>query len=541
MRFEIQGNLVDIYQKRVYPAKIKVIEGRIAEIEELQDNQLHYILPGFIDAHVHIESSMLLPSEFAREAVKHGTIATVSDPHEIANVCGLEGIRFMIDNGRKTPFHFYFGAPSCVPATSLETSGSTLLAEDIENILAWDDIYYLAEMMNFPGVLSQDAEVMAKLQAAKKRGKVIDGHAPGLRAEAARQYFGVGISTDHECFDLEEAMEKAALGVKILIREGSAARNFAHLLPLLKVFPQQVMFCSDDKHPDDLLQGHMNLLVQKAVHLGYDLFDVLAACTRNPHEHYGLKCGMLRQGDPADFIRVNNLNDFTILETFLGGQKVFDGKNVHIPRIVEKAINNFKAVPILAADLQVVRKGDYLRVIEAIDGELITRSLKIKLSADSPFVQSDPLQDVLKIVVVNRYAPSPPAIGFIKNFGLKTGAMASTIAHDSHNIIAVGACDEALLAAINHTIDHQGGICVADAGKLTFLPLPVAGLMALEPASEVALAYQQLDKAARQLGCTLQAPFMSLAFMSLLVIPELKLSDKGLFDGNSFTFASLFA
>jgi adenine deaminase len=538
--FKISGNLIDVVKREIYPATLRIEKGIIKEIVREKTSYNLYLVPGFVDAHIHIESSMLVPSEFAREAVKHGTVATVSDPHEIANVMGMDGVRFMIENGRQVPFYFYFGAPSCVPATPFESAGNVISPKDIEELLKWDEIVYLAEMMNFPGVLNSDPDVMAKLEYARKTGKPVDGHAPGLSGEDAARYFGAGISTDHECFSFEEAKEKADLGVKILIREGSAARNFDTLLPLLKEFPDQVMFCSDDKHPDELLQGHINQLVQRALQHGYDPFDVLSACTLNPVKHYGLRTGLLQSGDPADFLVVDSPTLFNVSQTYIKGVKVFDRGKVLISRVQTEPVNNFSAKPVNESDLQIPAESAHIKVIKAIDNEIITEEMTAILPVLEGKLQSDIGQDILKMVVLNRYEPAAPAVGFIHNFGLKKGAIASTVAHDSHNIIAVGVDDASICKAINLLIKAKGGICAVNNSESLLLPLPVAGLMSVEPAETVAGLYHTLDAMAKNMGSRLTAPFMTLSFMSLLVIPKLKLSDKGLFDGNKFQFTPLY-
>jgi adenine deaminase len=538
--FKISGNIVDVVQGRIFPGTIEISEGKIASVVPDNNSSNQYIMPGLVDAHIHIESSMLIPSEFARMAVVHGTIATVSDPHEIANVMGMEGVKFMIENGKKVPFRFFFGAPSCVPATGFETSGTSIGPKAVEEMLGWDDIYYLSEMMNFPGVLFKDPEVMAKLEAAKKLNKVVDGHAPGLSGEDARKYAEAGISTDHECFTLEEGREKAALGMKILIREGSAARNFDTLIPLLKESPEMIMFCSDDKHPDELIQNHINFLVAKAIGLGYNILEVIRACTLNPVKHYNLPVGLLQPGDDADFIVVDSLENMKVRQTWIMGSLVAENGKSLIEAVEEKPINRFEVSAISPDDLKVEAKSKYINVIEALDGQIVTRRRIMEAPVNNGFVVSDPTSDLLKMVVLNRYNPAPPAIGFVAGLGLKRGAIASTVAHDSHNIIAVGADDHSICRAIEQLIQTKGGITCVDGEDVLVLPLPVAGLMALDNGHEVARRYQQLDAMAKKMGSTLQAPFMTVSFLALLVIPELKLSDKGLFDGNSFQFVSLF-
>jgi adenine deaminase len=538
--FSVSGRIVDVVAGRVFPGTLEIAGGRVISVKEEQVESTDFILPGLVDAHIHIESSMLIPSEFARLAVTHGTVATVSDPHEIANVLGVEGIRFMIGNGKKVPFKFYFGASSCVPATPFETAGASLGLKETEELLQMEEIGYLSEMMNFPGVLMNDENVMAKLELARKYGKPVDGHAPGLRGEDALKYIRAGISTDHECFSLEEAMEKAYYGMHILIREGSAARNFDALAPLLDTHPELVMFCSDDRHPDDLARRHINDIARRAIKKGHDLISVIRACTLNPKIHYRMDIGLLQPGDPADLIIIDNPEAFNVLRTYIDGDLVAENQQTLIASVPEQALNVFNARKISPGDLAVKAAGNRLRVIEALEGQLITHELSGSSAVKDGNVVSDTGHDILKIAVMNRYEPSSPAIAFIRSFGLKRGAIASTVAHDSHNIIAVGVNDEDIARAINTLVESKGGVCCVDGNDIFLLPLPVAGLMSDKDGFEVAAAYESIDQKARNLGSSLQAPFMTLSFMALLVIPEIKLSDKGLFDGRSFTFASIF-
>lgn len=534
-------HLVDIEGKRIYPAEIKVEEGKIVEVQETNLPCTDYVLPGFIDAHVHIESSMLLPVEFARAAVQFGTLATISDPHEIANVCGINGVLYMLDNAAQTPFKFHFGAPSCVPATQFETAGATIGPKEVNELLCRPDIYYLSEMMNYPGVLMQDEEVMQKIDFAKKAGKPIDGHAPGLMGEDALRYISAGITTDHECFTIEEALGKLKAGMKILIREGSAARNFDALIDLLHEYENEIMFCCDDKHPDELVLHHINQHVIRAVARGIDVFKVLKAACINPVKHYKMRSGLLNPGDPADFIVVKDLKNFEVVQTVIDGQAVFNQGKVQMPSITYHPINQFGITSFDTETLQVHAKEDLhqIHVIQALDGQLITNDLLLPPKVNEGLIISDTENDILKMVVVNRYHEAPTAKAFVKNFQLKKGAIASTVAHDSHNIIAVGVEDQYLAKAINLLVKHQGGIAVCSDEQDLILPLPVAGLMSLQTADEVARAYTLLHEAACQLGSTLRAPFMTLSFMALLVIPELKLSDKGLFSSKIFNFTPL--
>lgn len=567
--FSILGQLADIENKKIYPAEIKVENGRIISINsDIHDSPptahgaLPYILPGFIDSHVHIESSMLIPSEFARLAVVHGTVATVSDPHEIANVCGIKGVDFMIENGKTVPFKFNFGAPSCVPATVFETAGAALNADAVEALLQRDDIKYLSEMMNFPGVLNEEGEVMKKIHAAHRMLKPVDGHAPGLRGEQARQYIAAGITTDHECFTADEALDKLKNGMKILIREGSAAKNFEALIDLLNDYPHQMMFCSDDKHPDSLVAGHINQLCARAIAKGIDVFKILQAACINPVLHYKLDVGLLKEGQPADFILVKDLTTFEVIQTYINGELVAEKgiTKIKTHHTGDEIINNFHCNPKKPEDF-IVTAGDYithphdselfangsstlrqaqgqltLPVIEALDGQLITNRVYTKPKISNGNILSQPEKDILKIVVVNRYKDAPVAKSFIKNFGLKTGAIASSVAHDSHNIVAVGTDDKSICRAVNIVINARGGISCVSENKEMSVPLPVAGLMSNEDGYKVAGEYTAIDKMARSVGSTLSAPFMTLSFMALLVIPHLKLSDKGLFDGDRFQF-----
>jgi len=537
MNFTVKGNIVDIENKKIFYSDIEVADGKIISIKVLDDQKENapYILPGFIDAHVHIESSMLVPSEFAKLAVVHGTVATISDPHEIANVCGMKGIEYMIENGKQVPFKFYFGAPSCVPATDFETAGASLNANDVDALLVKDEINYLSEMMNFPGVLHHDEEVEAKINSAKIYNKPVDGHAPGLRGEDAKKYIDAGISTDHECFTKEEALEKLQYGMKILIREGSAAKNFDALVGLLDDYENEMMFCSDDKHPDSLVRSHINDLCKRAVEKGINIFKVLKAACINPVGHYKMNVGLLKENDPADFIVVKDLENFEVVKTFINGILVAENGVSKIATRRSAVINNFNCTKKIAPDFEYKKNNDEnLNVIEALDGQLVTNKISIKPKIKNDFYVSDVDNDILKIAVVNRYKDAPVAIAFVKSFGLKKGAIASSVAHDSHNIIAVGVDDENICNAVNLIIENNGGISCVDANEEIILSLPVAGLMSNEDGYTIAEKYTAIDKAAKDLGSKLSAPFMTLSFMALLVIPHVKLSDLGLFDGDEF-------
>ncbi|MBM3440314.1 MAG: adenine deaminase [Bacteroidetes bacterium] len=548
--FQIKGNIVNIPNRSIQYGTIEVSEGKIYKIREEGEAQkgADYILPGFVDSHVHIESSMLVPAEFARLAVVHGTVATISDPHEIANVCGLAGVEYMIDNGKTVPFKFHFGAPSCVPATIFETAGANLNAKDVELLLKKEDIYYLSEVMNFPGVLNEDPDLMAKIAAAKACNKPVDGHAPGLRGKDAARYISAGISTDHECFTKEEALDKLQHGMKIIIREGSAAKNFDALIDLLHDHENAIMFCSDDKHPDSLVAGHINQLCARAVAKGIDVFKVLKAACINPVLHYGMRNGLLRMNDAADFIIVSDLNSFKVKQTYIDGVCVAENGKTKMGTGCRMLINQFDCSQKTEQDfIYPLQKWgeeenfEQVLVIEARDGQLITGKLLepiTSFSVNNNALHSNIEKDLLKMVVVNRYKDAPVAKTFVKHFGLKKGAIASSVAHDSHNIIAVGVDAESICYAINKLIEEKGGICACYRNENEWteavLPLPIAGLMSTEDGYTVAQTYSKLDAMAKQMGSTLSAPFMTLSFMALLVIPDLKLSDLGLFDGQRF-------
>jgi adenine deaminase len=549
--FNLAGNIVDITGRKIYYGQVTVEHGKIVAIKALPapgsklpipDSELqtlNYILPGFIDSHVHIESSMLVPSEFAKLAVVHGTVGTISDPHEIANVCGMEGVEYMIANGRTVPFKFHFGAPSCVPATIFETAGAALDAADVDALLQKDEIYYLSEMMNFPGVLFGDEEVYKKIASAKKYGKPVDGHAPGLRSDDAKKYIDAGITTDHECFTAEEALDKLRYGMKILVREGSAAKNFEALIGLLDAHYNMMMFCSDDKHPDSLADGHINKLCQRAVAKGIDVFKVLQAACINPVKHYKMNVGLLQEGDAADMIVLEDLVNFKVLQTYIDGALVAENGRSLVTSEPAPLLNNFDCAEKHVADMIIEATGDdrYKFAIAALDGQLITNKVPINLPVKNGYYEADATNDILKIVVVNRYKNSPVAKSFIKNFGIKAGAIASSVAHDSHNIVAVGVDDESICRAVNLVIKEKGGVSAVGGKKEMVLALPVAGLMSNEDGYKIADVYTTIDKMVKEeLGSTLQAPFMTLSFMALLVIPHLKLSDLGLFDGDNFKF-----
>ncbi|MBC3538907.1 adenine deaminase [Rufibacter sediminis] len=538
--YKLSGNIIDVLHREIYQGTLEIMDGQITSIIREPVTETHYILPGFIDAHVHVESSMLVPSEFARLAVPHGTVATVSDPHEIGNVLGLKGVEYMLDNAKKVPFKFYFGAPSCVPATPFETAGAEITPEDIEELFLRPEVKYLAEMMNWPGVLNGDDLVMQKITLAQKFDKQVDGHAPGLRGAEAQAYAAAGMTTDHECFTAEEALDKIAAGMKILIREGSAAKNFEALIELLAQYPDKIMFCSDDKHPDNLVESHINELVKRSLAKGHDLFHVLQAACVNPVQHYKLEVGLLQEKDPADFIVIDNPENFKVLRTYINGKLVAENGQSKIEFTPSEIVNNFHAEAKSPQQFRFpAQEAVKIRVIEPYDGQLVTGMLLLDPKVEDGQIVSDVAQDILKMTVVNRYQNAEPALAFIKNFGLKRGAIASSVGHDSHNIIAVGVDDDSLCRAVNLLIEAKGGISTVNGDQEMVLPLPVAGIMSPEDGYWVAEQYAKLDRSAKELGSTLTSPFMTLSFMALLVIPALKLSDKGLFDGQHFQFVDV--
>ena len=536
----IKGNIVDIVNKEIFKGEIHFTE-KIEKIirKEVEDEQ--YILPGFVNSHMHIESSMLSPFEFAKEAVKHGTIAIVTDPHEIANVCGVKGINYMIENARFAPIKIFFGAPSCVPATKYETSGNILNAKIIDELLQRKEIYFLSEMMDFPGVINDDFDVHEKLRYAKKYNKPVDGHAPGISGQDLKKYVESGISTDHECFTIAEAENKLALGMKVQIREGSAAKNFEQLFPIIDSHPDSVMICTDDSHPDDLIKGHINLIAQRAWQKGLNYFNVLCSVTINPIQHYHLPVGFLQVGQPADFIVTSDKYASEIYSTFVHGEDKKADTIIQSPPV--NILNNFNADPISLFDITIKENGPFVNVICIDDGELITSHKKYSYSTvfDSEGNIKSPFN---KIVVLNRYSKkAKPVCGIVENFNLKIGALASSIAHDSHNIICIGCNDENIVDAINTLIKNKGGITAVhlEENISHSLPLEIAGLMTSKNAAWVAEKYNVLNNFAKtNLGTTLYAPFMTMSFLSLLVIPELKIGDKGLFDIRIPGFVNLF-
>ena len=564
---EFTAYMFDVVSDTIYPARITIENGVYKDITPILVNESTkmdvrgLMIPGFIDAHIHIESSMITPAQFAKIAVRHGTTGVVCDPHEIANVLGIEGIEAMIENAKQVPFNFYFTAPSCVPATGFETSGATLDSSDVEYLLKKDEIVALGEMMNFPGVINGDEEVLKKLAFARQYKKPIDGHAPLLSREDLDKYLAQGISTDHECSNILEAFEKKMKGMKIMVRDGSSAMDMEGLFNIDEgsslienpemlgkiyrdIFENKVyspMFdfiVSDDKHPNDLINGHLNKSIKKAVRLGIDILKAINMVTINPAYHYNLNCGAIVPGAKADYVIVDSIFDLNILETYIGGECVFDGENVlfDVPEIEPK--NTIDATKKTASDFDIPYDGDEceVNVIECVDGDLLTKKATARLWTKDGVVQPDIFQDVLKIAVVERYGKGNIANAFVKGFGLKKGAIASSVAHDSHNIIVVGYDSQDMAEAVNRVIDNKGGISVVSKDFTDSLPLPIAGLMSNEDAYVVADKLAVLHNMVSALGCLLEAPFMTMAFMALLVIPSIKISDQGLFDGDNFEF-----
>ncbi|MFQ3224989.1 MAG: adenine deaminase [Lentimonas sp.] len=525
----LSGNIVDVITGTITAGTITLTDGHISAIDHTPGATYStYLCPGLVDAHVHIESSLLPPSEFGRAALTHGTVASVSDPHEIANVLGIPGVEWMLEDATHTPFSIHFGAPSCVPATPFETAGASFGPDEVDQLLAKDEILYLAEVMNFPAVIGRDAHMMAIIEKAKVRGKRIDGHAPAVTGEALRQYASAGIETDHESITLDEARQKCRLGMKIAIREGSAARNFDALWPLLNEFPELCFFCSDDKHPDDLVVAHINALVARAIGHGVEPMHALRAATLNPIRHYGLKAGCLQIGDPADIAEFDSLTTMRCLRCWKSGLLVAEKGRSTLPYRPTTPINRFDATEKQPSDFKLPPTAGPRRIIVALDGQIITDETEASAQ------HADSERDLCYIAVVNRYTDAVPAVALITGFGLKDAAIASSVSHDSHNIVVVGTSPEHLCRATNLIIHEQGGLSLAAHSIEKTLPLPIAGLMSTGTCQDVAHAFTSLSDTAKKLGCPLASPYMTLSFMALLVIPKLKISDRGLFDVSTF-------
>ena len=542
----VKGHIVDVKRREIFDGEL-VIEGEIiVEVKRCKlperKKQWPYLMPGFIDGHVHIESSMMVPHRFARIAVSHGTIGAIADPHEIGNVLGVEGVDYMIRSGKEARFNFLFGAPSCVPAVGgdIETCGKVIDVKDTEALMARDDIGFLAEMMNYPGVLAGDKEVLAKIEAARRYGKPVDGHAPGLTGQQRDIYAAAGISTDHECSTLDEGRSCINAGMKVIIREGSAAKDYKLLSPLIKESPNMVMFCTDDCHPDDFVRGHINLIVKRALADGYDLWDVLQAACVNAQRHYKQKWGLLQTGDPATFITVDRITPhFRVESTWIRGEEVFNYNSIlpshndndeHIPDF--NFPNNFVAVPITEKDIDIdLKPGDTVHIIHASDGSLLTAHDEVILTGNPLFDSHYPWTEVQKIVVYNRYIPgAKPVVGLVRGFDIKNGAIAGSVAHDCHNIVAVGSSDEFIVKAINRIVEMQGGQVVVTPDEMLDIPLPIAGLMAPMSGHEIAFRTLCIQEKVRDIGCQMKSPFITMAFMCLPVIPDIKITDRHLMD-----------
>ena len=542
----VKGHIVDVKRREIFDGEL-VIEGEIiVEVKRCKlpesKNPWPYLMPGFIDGHVHIESSMMVPHRFARIAVSHGTIGAIADPHEIGNVLGVEGVDYMIRSGKEARFNFLFGAPSCVPAVGgdIETCGKVIDVKDTEALMARDDIGFLAEMMNYPGVLAGDKEVLAKIEAARRYGKPVDGHAPGLTGQQRDIYAAAGISTDHECSTLDEGRSCINAGMKVIIREGSAAKDYKLLSPLIKESPNMVMFCTDDCHPDDFVRGHINLIVKRALADGYDLWDVLQAACVNAQRHYKQKWGLLQTGDPATFITVDRITPhFRVESTWIRGEEVFNYNSIlpshndndeHIPDF--NFPNNFVAVPITEKDIDInLKPGDTVHIIHASDGSLLTAHDEVILTGNPLFDSHYPWTEVQKIVVYNRYIPgAKPVVGLVRGFDIKNGAIAGSVAHDCHNIVAVGSSDEFIVKAINRIVEMQGGQVVVTPDEMLDIPLPIAGLMAPMSGHEIAFRTLCIQEKVRDIGCQMKSPFITMAFMCLPVIPDIKITDRHLMD-----------
>lgn len=533
----IEGNLIDIENREFYPCEIAIADGKIVSIDRNSNSYDHYISPGFIDAHVHVESSMLMPTEFSKRVIPNGTVGVVADPHEIANVLGIEGVRLMVTNGEKAPLKFHWGIPSSVPATPFDKTSGVLTVKDTEELAKTGQFSLLSEVMNIPGVLDNDPEILDKIAIAKKYHLRIDGHSPDLRGDKLSTYIAHGIETDHESSTLEEAEEKISKGMNILIREGSAAKNYEALKSLIATNTENVMFCTDDSHADDLLeQGHINKIVKMAFRDGFGIFDVLQIACINPVKFYHLDVGTLHIGDKADFIILDDLASLNIVGTYINGQEVYlRGIEREYPDVKIPLLNVFHHDQIIVSEIETSVSGE-VTCIQVIPDSILTEKKVVSFGKEPVRFQSDVEADLLKIIYLNRYFNSKPQVGFIFGIGLKRGAFASSISHDSHNVVAIGCTDEDLVAAINVIIQEKGGLAVQQGNKGLSLPLPVGGIMSDKTGQEVADQYSKLNLELHQMGCPLNSPFMTLSFMSLIVIPRLKIGEKGIFDVDRFEF-----
>jgi adenine deaminase len=547
------ARLVNVFSGEVHPADVAIAEGYIVGIgpyagrEEI-DLEGRFLCPGFIDGHVHLESAMVHPAEFARAVVPRGTTTVIADPHEIANVLGLEGVHYLLEETARLPLNVYLMAPSCVPASPLETAGAEITASDIAVLLKEERVLGLAEVMNFPGVLDRVPEVLQKLRAAA--GRPVDGHAPGLSGKDLCAYVAAGIGSDHECTTLQEALEKLRLGMAIMIREGSTAHNLEELLPLvMSGNASRCFFVSDDRHPADLLaHGHMDDILRRA--RARELLPpvvLIQMATLNAARYFRLwDLGAVAPGYRADLVVLDDLESFSVGMVFKDGRLVArDGALLEGVLPVARALppSTFRVPDLHPGRFRIPMQGSRVRTIGVVPRQIWTQALVEEATVQDGFVVADPQRDLLKIAVVERHRGSGRiGLGLVKGFGLKYGAIASSVAHDSHNIVAVGCSDEELALAVSEVVRLRGGqVVVAGKRVLEALPLPIAGLMSDRPLEEVRRQVDRLNQAARGLGCALEAPLMTMAFMALVVIPELKLSDRGLVDVQAFSVVPLFA
>jgi adenine deaminase len=525
----VEGQLVDVVNGKVVPSGVVMEGGKFTEIVTLAEAPNRYLLPGFIDSHIHIESSQLCPSRFAEASVPHGTTAVVSDPHEIANVLGVKGIDLMLEDASNVPLRIFLTAPSCVPATQYERSGATIGVAEIESMLKDPRFVGLGEVMDVQGVLRDDPGIIAKIKAAKAFWKGIDGHCPGLVGNDLVKYINAGMRTDHESITADEAEEKYFLGMWIQVREGSASRDLRSLMPFAKT--HECMLVSDDLRAKDLVNGHLDVLLRKAVALGMPPMHAIRAVTAWPAWHYNLPGGSVAVGRTADLVVVDDLRNFNVRQVFIAGRLVAeDGVPLFL---AEPRTNGLGILPrgLVGEDMLLPAKGEKVsvKVIEAFPDRIESGSLITELPVRDGRVRAMPDQDVLHIALVNRYVDERPVLGFIKGFGLKRGAMATSVAHDSHHLLAVGASPDDMAKAIN-VVSRSGGFAVCEENEVSTLPLEVAGLMSTSPARVVAQIENDLVELLVGMGCRLPAPFMTLSFQSLLVVPELKIGDRGLFD-----------
>ncbi|HSR31150.1 MAG TPA: adenine deaminase, partial [Anaerolineae bacterium] len=544
------ARLLNVFSGEIHPADIAIHDGQVVGLGEYQARQVvdleqRFVAPGFIDAHVHLESLMVQPSEFALAVLPHGTTAVVCDPHEIANVLGLDGVRYMLDASEGLPLSVYIMAPSCVPATHMESAGARLTADDIEKLWAYERVLGLAEMMNYPGLLFRVPAVLDKIRSAGDRP--IDGHAPGLSGLDLNAYVAAGVRSDHECTDLEEAREKLRRGMHILIREGTTERNLHALLPL--VTPQNARmchFCSDDRHPDTLLrEGHIDGIVRRAIALGLDPITAFQMATINTAKYFGLRnIGAVAPGYRADLLVLDNLEAVQLAQVYASGQLVADGGQALFSTsgMLDVPTQPSVHVDLNALNLDIAAGEGSARVIGTIPDQVVTEDLRLIPTIENGRVVSDPGRDLLKIAVIERHhGTGNVGLGLVKGIGLKQGAIASSVAHDSHNLVVVGASDEGMRVAVAAIAEMGGGLVVVEGGQVrAACPLPIAGLISDHSVEEVRDQVEALTEAAHALGCTLPDPFMTLSFLALPVIPSLKLTDKGLVDVSKFDLVPLF-